>query len=328
VTTVPPSGNDVPESASAGVERPSGPVLRARRVSARLVLDVRSTCDLSFLVAAARTPGWRVDDELVVHLGGAELPVGARPVEVPVGPAGSGERMHVLTGVPQGELVVEYTGTVAPAAAPDGAGQDDGQDDGPVRPQATDPQQAARDRFELNRPSRYCPSDELAAFAAAEFGSRRERSDADLAAAVERWVAGRLVYTSGSSTSFDGAVQTMLRGQGVCRDYAHLVVALCRALELPARLTAVYAPGLSPMDFHAVAEVRVVRDDGAAAWEVLDATRLAPRRSLTRISTGRDAADTAFLTSLRGGLVLQQMTVTAVLDGDLPAEDGGRTVLA
>ncbi|MBF5082261.1 transglutaminase family protein [Quadrisphaera sp. INWT6] len=289
--------------------------MRARRVSARLVLDVRSTCDLSLLVAAARTPGWQVDDELVVHLDGSELPEGARPVEVPVGPAGRGERMHVLTGVPQGELVVEYSGTVAPG---------DGADPAP----AADPEQAARDRFELNRPSRYCPSDELAAFAAAEFGSRRERSDADLAAAVERWVADRLVYTSGSSTSFDGAVQTMLRGQGVCRDYAHLVVALCRALELPARLTAVYAPGLSPMDFHAVAEVRVVRDDGAADWEVLDATRLAPRRALSRISTGRDAADTAFLTSLRGGLVLQQMTVTAVLDGDLPAEDGGRTVLA
>ena len=320
-----PSSGDVLESTSAAVVRASGPVLRARRVSARLVLDVRSTCDLSFLVAAARTPGWRVDDELVVHLGGAELPEGARPVEVPVGPVARGERMHVLTGVPRGELVVEYTGTVAPDPAP-GA---DGQDDGPARPPADDPEEAARDRFELNRPSRYCPSDELAAFAAAEFGSRRERSDADLAAAVERWVAGRLVYTSGSSTSFDGAVQTMLRGQGVCRDYAHLVVALCRALELPARLTAVYAPGLSPMDFHAVAEVRVVReDDGAAAWEVLDATRLAPRRSLTRISTGRDAADTAFLTSLRGGLVLQQMTVTAVVDGDLPAEDGGRTVLA
>ena len=315
MTTAPPSGNDVPELAPTGVERPSGPVLRARRVSARLVLDVRSTCDLSLLVAAARTPGWQVDDELVVHLDGSELPEGARPVEVPVGPAGRGERMHVLTGVPQGELVVEYSGTVAPG-------------DGADRAPAADPEQAARDRFELNRPSRYCPSDELAAFAAAEFGSRRERSDADLAAAVERWVADRLVYTSGSSTSFDGAVQTMLRGQGVCRDYAHLVVALCRALELPARLTAVYAPGLSPMDFHAVAEVRVVRDDGAADWEVLDATRLAPRRALSRISTGRDAADTAFLTSLRGGLVLQQMTVTAVLDGDLPAEDGGRTVLA
>lgn len=323
VTTAPPSGNDAPEPAPSGGERPSGPVLRARRVSARLVLDVRSTCDLSLLVAAARTPGWQVDDELVVHLDGADLPEGARPVEVPVGPAERGERMHVLTGVPQGELVVEYSGSVAPVSADGG-----GQDGGAAEPPAADPAQAARDRFELNRPSRYCPSDELVAFAASEFGSRRERSDADLAAAVERWVAGRLVYTSGSSTSFDGAVQTMLRGQGVCRDYAHLVVALCRALELPSRLTAVYAPGLSPMDFHAVAEVRVVRDDGAADWEVLDATRLAPRRSLSRISSGRDAADTAFLTSLRGGLVLQQMTVTAVLDGDLPAEDGGRTTLA
>ena len=102
----------------------------------------------------------------------------------------------------------------------------------------------------------------------------------------------------------------------MCRDYAHLTITLLRALEIPARLVAVYAPGLSPMDFHAVVEADV---DGT--WCVVDATRLAPTSSLVRICSGRDAADTAFL-SLFGGLArFETMTVTATTAGALPAPD-------
>ena len=96
----------------------------------------------------------------------------------------------------------------------------------------------------------------------------------------------------GSSISTDGAVETLLAGRGVCRDYAHLTVALLRALEVPARVAAVYAPGLSPMDFHAVAEAYV---DGA--WQIVDPTLLAPRDQMLRIATGHDAAAIAFLSS-------------------------------
>lgn len=109
-----------------------------------------------------------------------------------------------------------------------------------------------------------------------------------------------------------------MTGAGVCRDYTHLVTALLRALDTPARLVAVYAPGCDPMDFHAVAEVAV---DGR--WQVVDATCLAPLQSLLRISTGRDAADTAFLTNFGGGLVLESSVVTAVGDGGLPVDDLG-----
>jgi transglutaminase-like putative cysteine protease len=101
----------------------------------------------------------------------------------------------------------------------------------------------------------------------------------------------------------------------VCRDYAHLVVALLRAVNVPARLVSVYAPGLSPMDFHAVAEAFV---DGH--WRVVDATCLAPRQTLVRIATGRDAADTAFLDNHKGAIELTNMTVTATSDGDLPRD--------
>jgi transglutaminase-like putative cysteine protease len=102
----------------------------------------------------------------------------------------------------------------------------------------------------------------------------------------------------------------------VCRDFAHLAVALLRARDVPARVASVYAPGLSPMDFHAVAEALV---DGT--WRVVDATLLAPRSSLIRIATGRDAADTAFLTVIGGTVDLVGIDVSAVVDGALPADD-------
>jgi len=114
----------------------------------------------------------------------------------------------------------------------------------------------------------------------------------------------------------DTAVDTLLAGRGVCRDFAHLTIALCRAVGIPARLAAVYAPGLAPMDFHAVAEALV---DGI--WRAVDATLLAPRSSLVRIATGRDAADTAFLTVIGGTVELVGIQVGAVVDGTLPGDD-------
>jgi transglutaminase-like putative cysteine protease len=130
----------------------------------------------------------------------------------------------------------------------------------------------------------------------------------------------RLAYTSGSSGPTDDAVDTLLLGAGVCRDYAHLVLSLLRARDVPARLAAVYAPGLDPMDFHAVVEAWV---DGA--WRLVDATGLAPRASMLRIATGRDAADTAFMTTHCGAVTLTEMTVTATVD-DLPFDDPATVV--
>jgi transglutaminase-like putative cysteine protease len=138
------------------------------------------------------------------------------------------------------------------------------------------------------RPSRYAESDKLYGFAATEFSDYV--GAAILLEKVSLWVGSRLDYVPGSSDPIDGAVDTLLSGTGVCRDFAHLVVALLRAVSVPARVVAVYAPGLNPMDFHAVAEAYV---DGY--WRVVDGTLLAPRQTLVRIATGRDAADIAFL---------------------------------
>lgn len=133
---------------------------------------------------------------------------------------------------------------------------------------------------------------------------------------VASWVFERLAYEPGSTGPLETGVDTLLSGAGVCRDFAHLTIALCRALGIPARLAAVYAPGLSPMDFHAVVELR--RD---GRWEVHDPTRLAPRASMVRIATGRDAADTAFATTISGTIELVTASVFAVVEGDLPLDD-------
>jgi transglutaminase-like putative cysteine protease len=167
--------------------------------------------------------------------------------------------------------------------------------------------------------SRYCPSDALTGFARATFwGCEPESATAHR---VAEWVFEFLAYEAGSSRSLDTAVETLLFARGVCRDFAHLTIALCRGLGIPARLVAVYAPGLSPMDFHAVAEVHTEH-----GWEVLDATRLAPRQSLVRIATGRDAADTAFVSTIRGDVALDTAEVLAVVEGELPEDDHGSVV--
>ena len=126
---------------------------------------------------------------------------------------------------------------------------------------------------------------------------------------MARWVHDKLTYVSGASTGTDSALDTLLARQGVCRDFAHLCIALLRAQGVPARLAAVYAPGLTPMEFHAVCEALV---DGV--WWVVDATGHAPRQSLLRIATGRDAADTAFLTNFGAEVELTAIEVTAVAE--------------
>ncbi|NUP75585.1 MAG: transglutaminase family protein, partial [Sinomonas sp.] len=163
------------------------------------------------------------------------------------------------------------------------------------------------------RPSRYAESDRLLPTSYGQFGNL---SGGDLVVAVRKWVHEQLSYVSGSSRGTDGAVETLLHRRGVCRDYAHLAIALLRAKDVPARLTAVYAPGLRPMDFHAVAEAYV---DGA--WHVIDPTGLAPRAGMLRITVGRDSSDTAFLSTVGGSLVLRRLAVTAESDTVLPDDD-------
>jgi len=170
------------------------------------------------------------------------------------------------------------------------------------------------DRQIYLRPSRYCPSDHLIGFAVAEFGAGPDV--AERIATITEWIRLRTGYVPGSGTVHDSAEHTLLTGIGTCRDFAHLGIALCRATGIPARFAAVYAPGLTPMDFHAVFEAL---DDGH--WRVYDPTGLAPRQSLVRIVTGRDAADTAFASVTAGLAELVGVAVSATAQPTLPLDD-------
>jgi transglutaminase-like putative cysteine protease len=248
-------------------------------------LDLESDGAARLVLAVGVAEGYDVDERFEASQSGLALPV---TVLEDV----HGGRLHVLE-VAEGPVHIEYTAAVAGVAAP----------------ADLDPMQEIR----YLRPSRYCESDTLRPIAVAEFSGLQ---GAELLAAVSSWVGTRIAYVTGSSLPTDGAVSTLLSRRGVCRDFAHLVVAFLRALDVPARVVGVYAPGLAPMDFHAVAEAAI---DGV--WHVVDATTLAPRQSLVRIATGRDAADIAFL-SARGDrpVRIADLQVRAIVD-DLPRDD-------
>ena len=256
-----------------------------RRVTCELSLSVLEPVRMSLQVAPANE---FLDLEEVLEITSDGYPVPVEEILVP----GLG-RVHVCSPTP-GRVEVNYRATVT----------------GRARVQkVTD-----AERIIYRRPSRYAESDRLAPIAQAEFaGITDPREELE---GVSSWVGTRLSYVEGSSGPTDGSVETMLKRQGVCRDYAHLVIAMLRALDVPARLAAVYAPGLFPMDFHAVVEAAI-----GDTWMVADPTLLAPRASFVRICTGRDAGDTAFLSTYGGQADLLWSTVTATIDGDLPADD-------
>lgn len=252
-----------------------------RRVTAELDLDLGASVDLIFQISAAQ--GVPLLSENLTFAQGDRVYTPTEIVDQ------SGSRLHRVLGEP-GPLAVRYDAVVAGSAQT--------------------PRTSDLETITYLRPSRYCQSDEVFAQARRQF---RGLAGEELLTAVSSFVASTVTYTPGLSLGTDSAVTTLMTGQGVCRDYAHVVIALLRAMDMPARYAACFAPGLEPMDFHAVAEAYI---DGA--WYVVDATRLADRRSLVRIATGRDAADCAFL-SYHGGYVgLERMHVDAVLDGEIP----------
>lgn len=151
-------------------------------------------------------------------------------------------------------------------------------------------------------PSRYCQSDRLARFALREFGALPPGHQR--VTAICNWIYDHVDYLSGSSTSETSAYDTMVQRAGVCRDFAHLGIAFCRALSIPARFASSYAWQLDPPDFHAVFECYL---DGA--WYLFDPTRKAALQGLVRIGVGRDAADAAFAT-IFGNAVMTDMAVS------------------
>ena len=163
-------------------------------------------------------------------------------------------------------------------------------------------------------PSRYCQADLVQQHAWDMFG-KMPRGYAQVLA-VRDWVRASLAFRPGISRSSTTAVDTLRDGAGVCRDFAHTMIAYCRALNFPARfVTGVdYGadPALGPPDFHAYVEVFL-----GGVWYAFDPTGISPVTGLVRIGTGRDAADVSFATIF--GPVRAGMPVVAFSVVDDPA---------
>lgn len=161
-------------------------------------------------------------------------------------------------------------------------------------------------------PSRYCQSDRLYKLANNEFGSLPQGYSR--VQAISDWVNRRVSFRSNSSNSNTSAVDTLIEQVGVCRDFTHLMIALCRALNIPARFTTGtdYGadPVLGPPDFHAYVEAYL-----GDRWYIFDPSGTAIPMGFVRFGTGRDAADVAFAT-IFGGVRPQApiIRITAVED--------------
>ncbi len=163
-------------------------------------------------------------------------------------------------------------------------------------------------------PSRYCESDKLQQLANDLFGLlphgyRRVEG-------IRAWVNQRTRFTSGSSSITTSAVDTYQQQVGVCRDFAHLMIALCRALNIPARFSSGLDygadPALGPTDFHAYVEVFL-----GDRWYIFDPSGTAIPMGFVRIGTGRDAADISFATIF--GTITSEAPLLAIEALDQPA---------
>jgi transglutaminase-like putative cysteine protease len=148
----------------------------------------------------------------------------------------------------------------------------------------TMPQQLPVDVLPFTLPSRYCPSDKLIAFANSEFGKKKTGSAK--VQAIADWINTKIRYEYNTTDASTSAEEIIVKRAGVCRDFAHLTVGLCRALSLPARYVSGYCLGLDPPDFHAWTQVYL-----GDRWHNIDATFAGTRPALVPIAYGRDAAD-------------------------------------
>lgn len=263
----------------------------------RLVYYVEFETSFIFQIGVLESPRQRIAQESLSF----EPNFGVRQARTGV----AGHRMHRMRVQP-GWFNVHYSATVhsEPALVPGASLGSMQHADLPA------------DTLEFLNPSRYCESDRLESFAWKTFG----QTEGSLAMTrhVVSWVHDHMSYVPGSTGLGSTACDVFLQRQGVCRDYAHLTIALCRALGIPARYVAGYAVNLVPPDFHGLVEV-FIDDD----WYLFDPTRLAPLEGFVRIGIGRDAADLSFSTFV-GNSVLNEMHVWAnAPDGSMPAVPAG-----
>lgn len=265
------------------------------RITSRLIYAVESPTSFAFSIVAARTPFQSVTSE-TIHISADD--------DVPwqLVPYGQGTHQLVRLSADQGELEVSYDAEVTVNGHT-------------AKPADLDEVRFAdipADVLPYLNPSRYCESDKLGAFA------QREFSDAapgySRVQTVTDWVTENLVYEAGSTDGSSSTTDVLLQRAGVCRDFAHVAIALCRALGVPARYVSGYGVGVEPQDFHGFFEAYIGTD-----WFLFDPTGMAMANALARIGYGRDAADAPFAT-LVGRAALTAKSVEVTVDGTLPSE--------
>ena len=267
------------------------------RVGCELQYQVTAPTSFLFHVTASNTPHQVVHHEEVQVEPAKEYDICYLGAE--------DNRVFRLQAMP-GELTLHYQARVSLNPAVDSA---------PQIPETDHPELPEEVLSYLN-PSRYCESDRLAAFAMAEFG-RLDRGYSRVAAICE-WTYEHLKYRSGSTDSSTGACDVLILRAGVCRDYAHLGIALCRALCIPARYVSGYAVALEPPDFHGFFEAYL-----GDHWYLFDATRLAPVEGLVRIGMGRDAADVPFATIIGAATLKNKVVSAEELTEEIPQQTSG-----
>ncbi|HEX7953657.1 MAG TPA: transglutaminase family protein, partial [Burkholderiales bacterium] len=236
-----------------------------------LTYDVHQASDFVFNIEAARTQYQRIVEEALVF----DPPLDFEQFTDPVL-----ENRFVRLRAQPGTLKVSYRATVAL----------DYVVDNPADIAESPIAQLPMEVIPFILPSRHCQSDLLLGMARHEFGhlppgyARVE--------AICTWIRDNVRYQIGSSNPNTSAADVLVLRAGVCRDFAHLAIAFCRALNIPARFIASYANFPDPPpDFHALFEAFL-----GGRWYLFDPTDLAPRNQVTRIGTGRDATDVAFAT--------------------------------
>lgn len=231
-------------------------------------------CDFVFNIHAARTPRQQVVEEA--------LTLSQDLVPIVETDAATSNRTMRLKALP-GPLKVSYRATVDVShhfAPPEQIAE---------VPVARLPAQVLGYIY----PSRYCQSDRLHRLAMREFG--RQWQGYSRVQGISDWVLQRTTFSPNTSNSNTSAIDTLLEQVGVCRDFSHLMIALCRAVNIPARFTTGIDygadPALGPTDFHAYVEAYL-----GDRWYMFDPSGTAVPMGFVRFGTGRDAADVAFAT--------------------------------
>lgn len=237
-------------------------------VKADLTYDFAGPAETMLLLEAARTPDQAVHSESLVIT--PEVPIARLDDSV------TGERRAVFLA--EGRCRIVYDAVVEVLAR-----------DANLRgAAAVSVRDLPAETVRYLMGSRYCPSDRFERFVDRQFGGLQ---GGDKVQAILDWIGAHFDYEIGVSDALTTAMDTFVDRAGVCRDFAHLTIALCRAADIPARAVSAYAWKLRPADLHAVAEVYV-----GGRWRLVDATCKAPIDGLVRVATGRDAADIAFMT--------------------------------